>query len=127
MVKKFHGKIDAILGIEIDKYGNERNISRTIDIYFDDIQEIVNLIYDWKYESWMDMKKKFDGEMCRGWTMRFKKFPLIKIRPSVGDGRNNNKSFRGLVDDWEVSDVFSDHTNDLLTHLLWTRWNMSRQ
>lgn len=123
MVKKFHAKINAILGVEEDKYGNTRTISRTVDIYFDDMLEMSNLIYDWKYESWMDMKEKFDGAECRGWTMRFEKFPVMRILPSSGDGRNTNRSFRGSVTDAEVSRMFSEESGEVLTHLLWTRWN----
>lgn len=123
MVKKFHGKVVAILGTEEDKHGNTRPISRTVDIYFDDMNEIADLIYDWKYESWMDMKEKFDGDECRGWTMRFEKFPLMRICPSKGDGRNGNRSFRGSVTDGEVSTMFSEDSSEVLTHLLWTRWN----
>ena len=123
MVKKFHGKVVAILGMEEDKHGNTRPISRTVDIYFDDMNEIADLIYDWKYESWMDMKEKFDGDECRGWVMRFGKFPLVRITPSLGDGRNTNRSFRGSVTDGEVSTMFSEDSSEVLTHLLWTRWN----
>lgn len=127
MVKKFHGKISAVLGVEEDKYGNTRAISRTIDIYFDDMTEMTNLIYDWKYESWMDMKKKFDGAECRGWTMQFLKFPFMRIFPSKGDGRNTNRSFRGSVTDAEVSGMFSDENGEVLTHALWTRWNETKR
>jgi hypothetical protein len=127
MYKKFHAKVVANLGVEEDGHGNTRTISRTVDIYFDDMNEMSNLIYDWKYESWMDMKEKFDGDECRGWRMRFEKFPFMRILPSNGDGRNTNRSFRGSVTDAEVSRMFSEESGEVLTHLLWTRWNVVKR
>ena len=121
-IKKFRGKVRVVLGKEKDKYGNERQISRQIDIYFDDISEVLDLIYTWKYESWMDMKEKFDGTECRGWVMEFGSFPLVSLVPSRGDGRNDNKSFRGSVTDLEVREVFSEYSNIYLTTTLYSRW-----
>jgi len=127
MTKKFHGKILAILGTEYDDFGNRRDMTRTLDIYFDDIQDIVNLIYDWKYESWMNLKEKFDGIRCRGWFMTFDEYPLMRIRPVSGDGRNTNKSFRGSVDDTEVRWMFSSGSSRELTEILWERWQTSQR
>lgn len=126
-LKKFHAKIEILLGIEIDERENTRPMMRKLDLYFDDIEELINTIYKWKYESWMDMKKKFDGKECRGWKMKFEKFPSMKILPASGDGRNTNKSFRGSVTSEEVQEVFSGDTNRSLTDSLRSLWEMSNK
>lgn len=120
--KKFRGKVRAVLGKEKDKYGNEREISRQVDVYFDDISEVLDLVYDWKYQSWMDMKSKFNGTECRGWVMEFESFPLVSLFPSQGDGRNTNKSFRGSVCPSDASRVFSREAGMFLTTRMRERW-----
>lgn len=124
--KKFHAKVYIYLGREKDSSGKESPCSRVLDMYFDDLLDLEDQIYNWKYPSWMNFKEKFDGVECRGKTVIFNKHPLLYIYPIGDGGVNNNKSFKGSVLVSEVQELFGDDTlpknSELLTRRLHERW-----
>jgi len=124
--KKFHAKVYIYLGREKDSGGKESPCSRVLDMYFDDLVDLENQIYNWKYPSWMDFKEKFDGVECRGKTVFCNTYPLLYIYPIGDGGVNNNKSFRGSVLVSEVQELFGDDTlpknSERLTENLYDRW-----
>ena len=120
--KKFHGTIEVDLGLEVSLDGStSRSITRHLDVYFDDVEELTRTIYDWKYSSYMDFRKKFHGTSCRNHRMEFHDHPRFLI---LGGGRNRNKSFEGTVTDEEEDAMFRDRSMDeLITRRMRDMWN----
>lgn len=119
--KKFHAKVVVSLGIEVSSEWKEKNLVRFLDVYFDDMSDLAETLFRWKYSSYMDFKKKFDGTVCRDFRMQFHEHPRFSL---FACGINNNKSFKGKVTEQEVNSVLANPSFDEdLTNSLIQMWN----
>lgn len=90
-----------------------RRILRQIDVYFDDLDDLSNLVFRWKYDSYIDFCKKFQGSVCRNHRMEFNDHPKFFIRFG---STNKNKSFKGSVSQEEADFILNNpNIHDELT------------